>query len=70
MDLYVFSDMITGAKYLFNGRDDLNKFIKMYGCVYYNDGGCFPQEGDDYTFDRLDIVTPKQAIADYKEKYE
>ena len=66
MDLYVFSDMITGAKYLFICRDDLDKFIKMYGCAYYDEYKYFPQEGVDYTFDSLDIVTPDQAIADYK----
>ena len=66
MDLYVFSDMITGDKYLFNGSDDLDRFIKMYGCACYNEYRCFPQEGEDYTVDNLDVVTPKQAIADYK----
>jgi hypothetical protein len=66
MDLYVFSDITTGDKYLFICRDDLDKFIKMYGCAYYDEQGCFPQEGKDYTFDSLDIVTPQQAIADYK----
>ena len=68
MDLYVFSDMVTGNKYLFNGRDDLDKFIKMYGCTIYDEQECFPQEGEDYTFDSLNVVTPKQAIADYKGK--
>lgn len=38
MNLYVFSDMITGDKYLFICRADLDKFIKMYGCAYYNEG--------------------------------
>ena len=66
MNLYVFSDMITGDKYLFICRADLDKFIKMYGCAYYNEYKCFPQEGEDYTFDSLDIVTPDQAITDYK----
>lgn len=65
MGLYVFSDIVTGDKYLFICRDDLDKFIKMYGCAYYDKQGCFPQEGEDYTFDSLDIVSPKQAIADY-----
>ena len=66
MDLYVFSDMITGDKYLFKGSYNLDKFIKMYGLAYYDEQGYFPQEGKDYTVDNLDVVTPEQAIADYK----
>lgn len=63
--LFVFTE-VDGNSYCFYNEEDLHRFVKMYGCEYYDSASVFPVEEVDYTITTLNIMTPEQAIADYK----
>lgn len=66
--IFIFRDENMGDMYCFDSEENVDKFVKMYGCEYYDSVNVFPIEGEDYTIRTMNVMTPKEAIADYKGK--
>lgn len=64
--LFIFTESKTGITYLFNSEEELDKFVKWFGCDYYDSIGTFPVEREDYTVNSIQVMTAEQAIAECK----